>query len=149
MEARHTLTNYVDQALAGATYDKLEDGTFAGHIPSCVGVVAFGQTLRECEDELHSTLEDWVLVGLKLGHSLPVIADIDLNQSPVHEPLEAAPRSPDESESSVDRSGKLATGAELVAFWQRESVIGSRPDIEDSQAHARAIRERAEHRTRE
>ncbi len=38
------------------------------------------------------------------------------------------------------------TGAELVAFWRREGVIGSRPDIEDSQAHARAIRHQAERR---
>lgn len=39
-----------------------------------------------------------------------------------------------------------ANGAELVAFWRREEVIGSRPDIEDSQAHARRIRHRAERR---
>lgn len=39
-------------------------------------------------------------------------------------------------------------GAELVAYWQRESVIGSRPDIKDSQAHARKIRRQAERRLR-
>jgi predicted nucleic acid-binding protein len=38
------------------------------------------------------------------------------------------------------------TGAELVAYWRREGVIGSRPDIADSQAHARTIRHRAERR---
>ena len=41
-----------------------------------------------------------------------------------------------------------ANGAELVAYWQREGVIGSRPDIEDSQAHARGSRRQAERRTR-
>jgi hypothetical protein len=46
-------------------------------------VVAFGSTLRECEEELRSTLEDWILVGLKLKHPLPVIADIDLNREPM------------------------------------------------------------------
>jgi len=70
----------VDQAMVQAVYDKLEDGTFAGRIPPCKGVVAFGSTLRDCEEELRSTLEDWILVGLKLGHPLPVIADIDLNR---------------------------------------------------------------------
>jgi len=79
----------MEQALAQAIYDKLEDGTFAGRIPSCKGVVAFGATLRECEDELHSTLEDWILVGLKLGHTLPVIGGIDLNKEPIREPLDA------------------------------------------------------------
>jgi hypothetical protein len=35
------------------------------------------------------------------------------------------------------------TGAELVAYWQREDVIGTRPEITDSQAHARQIRRQA------
>ena len=82
------LTNYVEQALFQAVYDKLGDGAFAGHIPSCKGVVAFGATLRECQDELRSTLEDWILVGLKLGHTLPVIDGIDLNREPHREPVE-------------------------------------------------------------
>jgi predicted RNase H-like HicB family nuclease len=76
MEIRFILSDYVEQALAEAAYDKLEDGTFAGRIPSCTGVVAFGATLRECETELRSTLEDWILVGLKLRHPLPVLATL-------------------------------------------------------------------------
>lgn len=68
MATRYILSEYVEHALSEAVYDKLEDGTFAGRIPSCKGVVAFGTTLHECESELHSTLEDWILVGLKLGH---------------------------------------------------------------------------------
>ena len=82
------LTEYVEQALSGATYDKLEDGTFVGRIPVCKGVVAFGASLRECQDELRSTLEDWILLGLKLGHSLPVISGIDLSKEPKREPVE-------------------------------------------------------------
>jgi hypothetical protein len=38
------------------------------------------------------------------------------------------------------------TGAELVAYWQTEGVINSRPDITDSQVHARHIRYEAETR---
>jgi len=89
MAPRFILTEYVSQLMAYAIYDKLEDGTFAGRIPQCKGVVAFGATLRECEDELHSTLEDWILVGLKLGHPLPVIGEIDLNKEPTREPVDA------------------------------------------------------------
>ena len=74
--------------MAYAVYDKLNDGTFAGRIPLCKGVVAFGTTLHECQDELHSTLEDWLLVGLKLGHPLPVIAGIDFNKETQREPVE-------------------------------------------------------------
>jgi hypothetical protein len=45
--------------------------------------------LRKCEDELRSTLEDWILIGLKLGHPLPVIEGIDLNKEPIREPVDA------------------------------------------------------------
>lgn len=89
MSAQHILSEYLDQAMAEADYDKLEDGSFAGRIPSCKGVIAFADTLRECEDELRSTLEDWLLVGLKLGHALPVIDGIDLNKEPACEPVES------------------------------------------------------------
>lgn len=82
------MSDYVEQAMAQAIYDKLEDGTFTGRIPPCKGVIAFGTTLRECEDELRSTLEDWILLGLKLGHPLPVIGGIDLNKEPVREPVD-------------------------------------------------------------
>ncbi|VVB86383.1 Uncharacterised protein [uncultured archaeon] len=89
IQIRYILSEYINQAMAQAVYDKLDDGTFAGRIPSCKGVVSFGATLRECEDELRSTLEDWILVGLKLGHLLPVIGSINLNKEPSCEPVDA------------------------------------------------------------
>lgn len=89
MSANYILSDYIDRALAEADYDKLEDSSFGGRIASCKGVVAFGATLKACGDELRSTLEDWILVGLKLGHSLPIVDGIDLNREPEYEPLEA------------------------------------------------------------
>jgi len=89
MAARYVLSDYVAGAMAQAIYDKLEDGTFAGRLPFCQGVVAFGASLRECEEELRSTLEDWILLGLRLGHPLPVIGEIDLNKEPAREPVDA------------------------------------------------------------
>ncbi|HEV2176516.1 MAG TPA: type II toxin-antitoxin system HicB family antitoxin [Terriglobia bacterium] len=85
----YVLSDYVAEALAEAAYDKLEDGSYGGRISSCPGVVAFGASLRDCENELHSTLEDWILLGLRLGHKLPVIGAIDLNQEPAREPVDA------------------------------------------------------------
>ncbi|MBW8048892.1 MAG: type II toxin-antitoxin system HicB family antitoxin [Cytophagales bacterium] len=81
------LTNYIENAISKAIYDKLEDGSFAGKIPNCKGVIAFGKTLKECQIELRSTLEDWIFVGLKLGHRLPVIAGVDLNKKLSEEKL--------------------------------------------------------------
>ena len=88
MAVRFILTDYVCKALAKAVYDKLEDGTYAGRIPLCPGVIAFANTLQECEEELRSTLEDWIPLGLKLGHTLPVVEDIDLNKEPQRESME-------------------------------------------------------------
>jgi predicted RNase H-like HicB family nuclease len=88
MAACFIISQYIGQAMAQAEYDKLEDGSFSGRIPSCKGVIAFGSTLHECETELRSTLEDWLLVGLKLKHALPVIDGIDLNKEPEYEPVD-------------------------------------------------------------
>lgn len=81
------LTSYIEGAMEMAAYEKLEDGTYGGEIPSLEGVIAFGATLWQCEQELRSTLEDWILLGFHLGHSLPVVAGIDLNKpAPAIEP---------------------------------------------------------------
>jgi predicted RNase H-like HicB family nuclease len=89
MSSHYILTDYIDHAIGAAEYDKLDDNSFAGRIDPCKGVVAFGATLKECEAELRSTLEEWILLGLKLGHSLPVVDGIDLNKEPEYEPVEA------------------------------------------------------------
>jgi hypothetical protein len=43
----------------------------------------------------------------------------------------------------------LKTGADVVAYWEREGLIGTRPDIIDSVEFARENRARAERRGRE
>lgn len=73
------LTAYIQSAMARATYDKLEDGSFCGRIPVCPGVIAFEESLDRCRGELQSVLEGWIILGLRSGDSLPVIDDIDLN----------------------------------------------------------------------
>lgn len=40
------------------------------------------------------------------------------------------------------------TGAELLAYWQGEGLVGTRSDIADSSAHARTLREQAQRRAR-
>ena len=65
--------------MAHAVYDKLEDGTYAGRIPPCPGVTALASTLRECEEQLQAVLEEWILLGLRLQHPLPVLGDLNLN----------------------------------------------------------------------
>ncbi len=59
----------------------------------------------------------------------------------------------DGEEQTLPPAGPLpptnGTGADLVAYWEREGLIGTRPDIKDSLEHARAIRRKAERRVRE
>ena len=39
-------------------------------------------------------------------------------------------------------------GAELLAYWQGEGLIGTRPEITDSPGHARNLREETQRRAR-
>ena len=85
MASKPILTEYISRAMQEAEYEEFDDGTFGATIPSCLGVVAFGDTLKDCADELRSTLEDWMLVGFKLGHPLPPVGGIDLEIELIHE----------------------------------------------------------------
>jgi predicted RNase H-like HicB family nuclease len=74
------LTDYINKAMSDAVFDKLEDGTFSGKIPKCQGVVAFGETLNQCQKELKSSLEGWLIVKIRHGDNLPVLGRINLNK---------------------------------------------------------------------
>ena len=56
-------------------------------------------------------------------------------------------KEPQNSETQTEEESW--SGADLVAYWKREGVIGSRPDITDSLKHAQALRRQAEQRIRE
>jgi uncharacterized protein UPF0150 len=87
MVSRHVLRDYVGQAMAQAVFDTLRDGTLPGRIPHCQGGVALGGSLRDGENGLEPTLEDGILPGLRLGHPLSVLGDIDLNKEAAREAM--------------------------------------------------------------
>jgi predicted RNase H-like HicB family nuclease len=75
------LTDYVEEAMRRAKYKLLGDGEgIFGEIPGFKGVWANADTLDACREELREVLEDWMLVRVRLGLSLPIIARINLNQ---------------------------------------------------------------------
>ena len=79
------LTDYIREAMRLAHYELMENARFFATVPPLEGLWAEGATLEESREELQSMLEDWLLLGLQLGHELPVIAGIDLNKkAPVH-----------------------------------------------------------------
>jgi predicted RNase H-like HicB family nuclease len=73
------ITRYLREATRRAKYKILEDDTYYGWIEELPGVWATGDKLEECRDELESVVEDWLLLGLKLGHNITPLGDIDLN----------------------------------------------------------------------
>ncbi|GAB4385764.1 MAG: type II toxin-antitoxin system HicB family antitoxin [Elainellaceae cyanobacterium] len=74
------LTQYIRAAMSQATYKKLEEeGSYFGEIPGFDGLWANSDTLEACQQELEDALEEWIVLGLRLGHSLPVVNGIDLN----------------------------------------------------------------------
>ena len=74
------ITNYINAAMHRAHYDILPDGEgYFGNIEGINGVWANAETLEECRDELKEVLEEWILLGLKMGHQIPVIDGIELN----------------------------------------------------------------------
>jgi predicted RNase H-like HicB family nuclease len=85
------LTEYIEAAMRHIEIEESEDGDeypdqrFIGTIPQCQGVIGIGATIRECRANTQDVLEDWILVRVKSGHTLPVVDEIDINPT-----LEAA-----------------------------------------------------------
>jgi predicted RNase H-like HicB family nuclease len=73
------LTAYIDAALRKARYEILPDGEgYYGSIEGLQGVWAQADTLEVCRDELREVLEEWIILGLKMGHPLPAIDGVSL-----------------------------------------------------------------------
>lgn len=72
------LITYIQNAMRLAKYEILENGQYYGEIPGFQGVWAQEGNLETCRDELQSALEDWLILGLGMGHKLPVVAGIQL-----------------------------------------------------------------------
>ena len=75
------LTAYIQAAMRHARYEIIEDPQpFYGAIPECQGVWATGRTLEACREELQEALEDWIVLGLRLGHPIPEIDGLPVPQ---------------------------------------------------------------------
>ncbi len=72
------LSKYIQAAMRRAKYEILEDGSFYGEIEGFQGVFANACLLEECREQLQEVLEGWLILGLRLGHPLPVVANITL-----------------------------------------------------------------------
>ena len=74
------LTLYINAAMRKARYEILEGSEgYIGKIPELQGVWANADTLEACREELREVLEEWIILGLKMGHHIPVIDGVELN----------------------------------------------------------------------
>jgi predicted RNase H-like HicB family nuclease len=66
------LTAYINAAMRRAHYEILPDGEgYFGTIECLQGVWANADTLEACREELQEALEEWIVLGLRMGHQLP------------------------------------------------------------------------------
>lgn len=73
------ITEYITCAMRHGHYEIMETGKYWGEIHGLQGVWAEGETLEQCRETLREVLEDWLLVGIRKNHPIPVIDGIDLN----------------------------------------------------------------------
>jgi len=79
--AQNMFAEYVQAALRHATYEILEDGTYMATVAGLQGVIAVGDTIEDCRDDLIGAIEGWVALGLRLGHAIPPIDGHGINVS--------------------------------------------------------------------
>ena len=74
------LAAYINSAMQKAHYEILPDNEgYFGKIKGLQGVWENASTLEDCREELREVLEEWILLGIKMGHTIPLIDGIDLD----------------------------------------------------------------------
>ncbi len=73
------LTQFIYAAMRQARYEILSDDSYYGEIPGFAGVYANAPTLEACREQLQEVLEGWIVLGLRLGHTLPEAGGIRLD----------------------------------------------------------------------
>lgn len=69
---------YVEKALEKACYKRLDNGDWFAEISGFSGVWANGKTVELCRRELKEVLEEWLLLKMRDGDSLPEVEGCSL-----------------------------------------------------------------------
>ncbi|MGO9230864.1 MAG: type II toxin-antitoxin system HicB family antitoxin [Bryobacteraceae bacterium] len=72
------LTRYIEAAMKRARYRTLKNGASFGQIPGLAGVWANEGTMDECRKVLQEVLEEWLILKLRDGDSIPRLGRISL-----------------------------------------------------------------------
>lgn len=72
------IMEYIQAALRRAKYE-LEEDVYYAEVPELPGVLAYGNTLEDCRQQLIEVIEGWLIVGFRHGDTIPILDAIDLN----------------------------------------------------------------------
>jgi predicted RNase H-like HicB family nuclease len=73
------ILKYIDKALRRARYTQPDPGVFCATVQGLRGVIATASTLETCRDQLAETIEEWVLVRVARGLSVPPISGVTVS----------------------------------------------------------------------
>ena len=65
------IRDYLDAALTRARYTQLDAGSYAAEVRGLRGVIATGRTIEACRKSLEAVVEEWVLVRVARGLTIP------------------------------------------------------------------------------
>jgi predicted RNase H-like HicB family nuclease len=71
------ISDYVHEALRRAKYESVEGG-YCATVSGLRGVVATGRTLEACRAELMELIEEWILVRVARGLSIPKLGGVQI-----------------------------------------------------------------------
>ena len=67
---------YVREALERVEYEKLADGSYVAEVAGLQGVLGTGETLESCRTNVAEVVEEWVLIRVARGLSVPPLGDV-------------------------------------------------------------------------
>jgi predicted RNase H-like HicB family nuclease len=73
------ILKYIDKALRRAHYTQPDPGVYCATVPGLRGVIATGVTLESCRDQLAEVIEEWVLVRVARGLTVPPLGGVTVS----------------------------------------------------------------------
>jgi predicted RNase H-like HicB family nuclease len=64
-------SEYIGAALRRAKYELLENGTYMATVEGLRGVLATGETIEKCREDLFEAIEEWIVIRLQRGLTIP------------------------------------------------------------------------------
>ncbi len=73
------LSEYISAALRRARYKSLENGSYMATVVGLPGVIATGETIEKCREDLIEVIKEWISIRLQRGFAIP-----ELDLWPIH-----------------------------------------------------------------